>query len=64
MNEIFISYATQDRERARMLAAALGKRGWDIWWDREIPLGKSFDEVIEKPSLKPSASSCFGPPVL
>ena len=48
MNEIFISYATEDRERARLLAAALGERGWDIWWDREIPLGKSFDEVIEK----------------
>ncbi len=48
MNEIFISYATEDRERARLLAAALSERGWDVWWDREIPLGKSFDEVIEK----------------
>ena len=48
MNEIFISYATEDRERARLLAAVLSERGWDIWWDREIPLGKSFDEVIEK----------------
>jgi hypothetical protein len=48
MNEIFISYASEDRERARMIAALLGERGWDVWWDREIPLGKSFDEVIEK----------------
>ncbi|HEY7220307.1 MAG TPA: TIR domain-containing protein [Candidatus Binatia bacterium] len=48
MNEIFISYASEDRERARLLATALAERGWDIWWDREIPLGKSFDEVIEK----------------
>src|SRR5438309_8056582 len=48
MNEIFISYATEDRERAQLLAAVLSERGWDIWWDREIPLGKSFDEVIEK----------------
>ncbi len=31
-----------------MIAAALGERGWDVWWDREIPLGKAFDEVIEK----------------
>lgn len=48
MSEIFISYATEDRERAQMLAAALGERGWSVWWDRKIPLGKSFDEVIEK----------------
>jgi len=31
-----------------MLAAALEGRGWSIWWDRKIPLGKSYDEVIEK----------------
>ena len=48
MNEIFISYATENRERARSLASALRERGWDIWWDREIPLGQAFDEVIEK----------------
>ena len=48
MADIFISYASKDRARAEMLAQALGARGWSIWWDREIPLGKSFDEVIEK----------------
>jgi len=48
MNEIFISYASEDRPRAQRLAASLGARGWDIWWDREIPLGKSYDDVIEK----------------
>jgi len=29
-------------------AQVLGARGWSVWWDREIPLGKSFDDVIEK----------------
>ena len=48
MNEIFISYAAEDRKQAQQLAAALGARGWDVWWDREIPLGKSYDEVIER----------------
>jgi len=48
MSSIFISYASEDRERARILAQALEQRGWPVWWDREIPLGKAFDEVIEE----------------
>jgi hypothetical protein len=48
MADIFISYASQDRPRAQTLAQGLGALGWSVWWDREIPLGKSFDEVIEK----------------
>jgi hypothetical protein len=47
MADIFISYASEDRNKAAELAKALSSRGWSIWWDREIPLGKSFDEVIE-----------------
>jgi TIR domain len=48
MGEIFISYASEDRESARKLAEALSERGWSVWWDRKIPLGRPFDEVIEK----------------
>jgi hypothetical protein len=48
MSDIFISYASEDRTRARELAEALAACGWSVWWDRKIPLGKSFDEVIEK----------------
>ena len=48
MADIFISYASEDRQRAGALAETLGARGWSVWWDREIPLGQSFDEVIER----------------
>ncbi|MGZ5277126.1 MAG: toll/interleukin-1 receptor domain-containing protein [Caldimonas sp.] len=48
MSDIFISYASADRERAQLLARALQERGWSVWWDRTIPPGRQFDEVIEE----------------
>lgn len=47
MSDVFISYASEDRERARMLASALEGRGWSVWWDRKIVPGQTFDQVIE-----------------
>lgn len=48
MNDIFISYSSSDRLRAQQFAQALQTRGWTVWWDRNIPAGRSFDEVIEE----------------
>ncbi len=48
MADVFISYASEDRERAAKLANALGERGWSVWWDRKIVAGQAFDQVIER----------------
>jgi TIR domain len=48
MTDVFISYASTDRERARGLASALAARGWSVWWDPKIKTGEIFDEVIER----------------
>ncbi len=47
MSDIFISYASEDRERAKALAAALESQSWSVWWDRTLLPGKEFDVVIE-----------------
>ncbi len=48
MSDIFISYASADREHAKLLADALMRRGYSVWWDRTIPPGRVFDEVIQE----------------
>jgi hypothetical protein len=47
MEDIFISYAVEDQSQIQLLADALTQRGWSIWWDRRIPIGQSYDEVIQ-----------------
>jgi hypothetical protein len=31
-----------------MLAAALEREGWSVWWDLKIPPGKTFNGVTRK----------------
>jgi hypothetical protein len=47
MADIFLSYAAEDRESARKLAAALESTGWSVWWDRRIPAGMTWRQVIQ-----------------
>lgn len=48
MSDIFISYAREDRDKAKALAELFQQQNWSVWWDRNIPPGRSFDEVIEE----------------
>lgn len=48
MADIFISYASEDRDKAQQLAHALGEHGWSVWWDRTIAAGRSFADVIDE----------------
>ena len=47
MTDIFLSYASQDRERVLPLVEALEADGYSVWWDRNIRPGPSFDREIE-----------------
>jgi hypothetical protein len=46
MSDIFISYASEERDRVLPLVSALEKTGWSIFWDRTIPAGKTWRQVI------------------
>ena len=48
MTDVFISYASEDRIRAKKLAEALKAKGFSVWWDRNIIAGQTYDEVIER----------------
>ena len=48
MSDIFLSYASADRERVRPLAEALSAQGWSVWWDRDMSTGKRFHNVIDE----------------
>ncbi len=48
MNDIFISYSNSDRNKIEPIVQLLEGQGWSVWWDRAIPVGKTFDEVIEE----------------
>jgi hypothetical protein len=48
MSDIFISYTREDRSRIEPIAKALEEQGWSVWWDRKIPPGKTFSQVIEE----------------
>jgi len=48
MADIFISYASEDRNRVRPLADALQARGFNVWWDRSLAAGHDYSSVIER----------------
>ncbi|MGQ0532593.1 MAG: TIR domain-containing protein [Caulobacteraceae bacterium] len=48
MADVFISYASEDRNRVRPLAEALQTRGFNVWWDRSLAAGQDYTAIIEK----------------
>ncbi len=48
MPDIFISYASEDRERVIPLVKSLEADGCSVWWDRHIEGGAAFTLEIER----------------
>jgi hypothetical protein len=48
MSDIFLSYTREDYDRAKSLARALEGQGLSVFWDREVPAGARWRDVIGK----------------
>lgn len=46
MADIFVSYATEDRERVAPIIEAIEKAGFSVWWDRKLITGPSYSKAI------------------
>ena len=45
---VFLSYSREDREAARRIAEALKAEAISVSWDRDIPVGRDYQDVIEE----------------
>lgn len=48
MADVFVSYKSEDRERARLIATTLEGDGFDVWWDPSLQTGEDYQEVIDR----------------
>jgi hypothetical protein len=48
VSDIFVSYSRKDRATAAALADILPRRGWTLYWDRQLRPGEVFDDVLER----------------
>ena len=48
MTDIFISYSKEDSKVAGRLAQIFSDQGYTVFWDREIPAGSTWRDVIGK----------------
>ena len=46
MTDIFFSYRSTDRERVRLVRDAFAERGFDVFWDQQVPSGVDWDTRI------------------
>ena len=46
--DIFLSYSHQDKEQARKVFEVLGRQGWSIFMDTEIPNGERWERYLKQ----------------
>ncbi|MCZ6618430.1 MAG: toll/interleukin-1 receptor domain-containing protein, partial [Gammaproteobacteria bacterium] len=47
MADVFLSYASADRDRVVPLVRLLEEQGWSVWWDRDLIPGSAYEQAID-----------------
>jgi hypothetical protein len=45
--DVFLSYAHDDVDIARSVSERIGSEQWSVFWDRTIPVGFTWDDIVE-----------------
>jgi hypothetical protein len=45
--EVFLSYAHEDVAAAQSISERIGQERWSVFWDRQIPVGLTWDDIVE-----------------
>ena len=48
LGQSFLSYANEEKALAGEFARVLEDIGWKVWWERSIPEGRRYLEVIQE----------------
>ena len=48
MADVFLSYASQDADRAKAVVKTLEDAGYSVWWDSHLLSGKRFTQSIQR----------------
>lgn len=46
--EVFLSYAHEDIGVARSISERISREKWSVFWDRTIPVGFTWDQIVEE----------------
>lgn len=46
--EVFLSYAHEDVAVAQSISERISRERWSVFWDRTIPVGFTWDEIVEE----------------
>jgi hypothetical protein len=47
LTDIFFSYSSKDRDRVETAHKALTERGFDVFWDLQVPAGIDWERWIK-----------------